>query len=545
MQTTIPCDRLPGSKKLYLDYLSGTASEFYSHPFTDSESYASVQQKLNRRSFERERIVAALRRQNRQFGAGEKTFENIDRLLDPTTTAVVTGQQVMIFGGPLFVFFKAALAVKLAESNCQKLKAPVVPIFWLAADDADFDEIAKIIMPTGGERLSELVYQPASPPDGRTMGAVRLDDGILSLLDQYEQALPDTEFRGELMARLREFYQHGESIVAAFGKYLTYLLGDSGLILVDPSDEELRRLAQPIFLRELRLREENTRAIDMSNKRLEAAGYHLQVAKEGAYSNLFFCDGKRRKIEFAKSGFRIDGEYVKQEDLESKLMAEPWHFAPNVFLRPIVQSHIFPTLAYFAGPAEAAYYAQMSELFELFGEIAPVIHPRFSATIVEQNIGRLMEKVNLDFEDFLGDPGQLATEIMKRTYPADLATQFAELRESVRKRLERVVGTLDQSDQGLVTNASRITGRIDGEIRNLEEKAFQAHRKKNQTLRSQLERIAFHLLPERKLQERVFPISYFVAKYGRGIIDYLLSVLSCRCDVHHLIDLSQWRGDNE
>ncbi|MCX6831909.1 MAG: bacillithiol biosynthesis cysteine-adding enzyme BshC, partial [candidate division Zixibacteria bacterium] len=495
MQTTVPFDRIPGSKQLFLDYLSGVASEFYSYPFISQESFTSVQQKLSRRSFERERTVAALLRQNHQFGAGPKTIENINKLLDPTTTAVFTGQQVTIFGGPLYVFYKAALAVRLAESNCRRLQSPVVPIFWLAADDADFDEVAKVIVPGKDENLLELVYQPKQHPDGQAMGSVRFDDAILALLDQYELALPDTEFRGELMAQLRKCYQPGESIVTAFGKYLSYLFKDTGLIFVDPSDDEFRRLALPVFQRELKLREEVARAIEKGNAALEAKGYHLQVTKAGEFSNLFFCDGKRTRIDFAAGGFTVDGKYVDQSALEVKVADAPSLFAPNVFLRPIVQSHIFPTLIYFAGPAEAAYFSQMRELFDLFDEVPPVIYPRFSATIIERNVARIMEKYRRTFEDFLGDVGKQITEVMKRTYPADFDSMFADLRDNVRQRLGEIAQMIDPSDHGLVTNAARIAGRIDVEIKSLEEKVFQAHRKKNQTVRAQLERVAFHLHP--------------------------------------------------
>ena len=543
MQTTIPFDRIPGSRKLFLDYLLGVASEFYSYPFTNRESYTSVQQKLGRRSFERERIVAALLRQNHEFGAGPKTIENINKLLDPTTTAVFTGQQVTIFGGPLYVFYKAALAVRLAESNCRRLQSPVVPIFWLAADDADFDEVAKVIVPGKDEKLLELVYRPKQHPGGQTMGSVLFDDAILILLDQYEQALPDTEFRCELMAQLRECYQPGESVVTAFGKYLSYLFKDTGLILVDPCDDEFRRLALPVFQRELKLREEAARAVENSNAALEARGYHLQVTKAGEYSNLFFCDGRRTRIDFAAGGFLVDGKYVTQSALEAKVSDTPSLFAPNVFLRPIVQSHIFPTLIYFAGPAETAYFAQMRELFEVFGEVPPVIYPRFSATIIERNIARLMEKYDLTFEESLGDMGQQITEVMKRTFPADFDSMFADLRDNIRERLGEISQLLDPSDHGLVTNAARIAGRIDVEIKSLEEKVFQAHRKKNQTVRMQLERVAFHLHPAHQLQERAFPINYYIAKYGHWVIDRLLGATDCNSGVHYLVYLDQTESE--
>ncbi len=545
MQKTIPFDRVPGSKKLLLDYLSGQADDFYPFPFTNQESFASVQQKLSRRSFDRDKIVAVLTRQNQQYGASAKTFENIQKLLDPRATAVFTGQQVTIFGGPLYVFYKAALAVKLAESNCRKLQTPVVPIFWLAADDADFAEVATVVVPGRDEKLAKLTYRPRNPHDGQPMGSVVLDDGVLQLLAEYEQALPETEFRGELMAHLREFYRPGEFIVAAFGKYMCHLFKDKGLILVDPSDDELRRLSLPVFRKELQLREESERAIGRANSSLEASSYHLQVAKPSGYSNLFFCDGKRTHIDYANGGFSVEGKYLSQQALLDDVERSPSLFAPNVFLRPVVQSHIFPTLIYFAGPAEAAYFAQMRELFGLFDEIPPVIYPRYSATIIERNISRLMDKYAFGFEDFLGDAGNLVNEVMRRTFTGDFDRLFADLREGVKKHMDTIGSSLDQTDQGLLTNFKRVNGRIDIEIKSLEDKVFQAHRKKNQTIRGQLERVAFHLYPTRQLQERVFPLNYYLAKYGMWIVDRLYDSIDCKTDVHHLIYLDQPEGGAE
>ena len=228
--------------------------------------------------------MAALLRQNEAFGAGPRTLENIKKLLQPTTSAVFTGQQVTLFGGPLFTFYKAGLALKLAESNCRKLTGQVVPIFWLAADDADFDEVARITLPTAENKLAELVYRPEKPVEGQPMGSVRLDDKIIEFLDIYEKTLPETEFRDSLMMMLRECYKPGESVVTAFGKYLARVFGDRGLILIDPTDPVFRELALPVFRKEVQLRERAAKLVEERNSRLEQQGYHLQVARPGSYS---------------------------------------------------------------------------------------------------------------------------------------------------------------------------------------------------------------------------------------------------------------------
>jgi bacillithiol synthase len=293
------------------------------------------------------------------------------------------------------------------------------------------------------------------------------------------------------------------------------------------------------------LREQAAQSIAEHNERLESTGYHLQVTRTRDYSNLFHCDGKRTRIDFAEGGFDIDGAHFTQKALEAKLSGNPELFAPNVFLRPIVQSHIFPTLIYFAGPAEAAYFAQMAGLYEMFSEVPPIIYPRYSATVIEHNVLRLMQKYELGFEDVLGDAGQVLNNVIRRTFPADFDHLFDELRLELGNRLATIRAALDQSDHGLVTNANRIAGRIDLEIKSLEDKIFQAHRKKNQTVRGQLDRIAFQLFPERQLQERAFPLNYYVAKYGWWIVERLYSAVNCASGAHHLVYLDQPEKEDE
>lgn len=528
---------MPGSRKLFLDFLAGKTTDYFHYDFNSDSALQQVHAKVKQRRYDRDKVVAALLRQNQAFGAGTKTIANITKLLDPATSAVFTGQQVTLFGGPLFTFYKASLAIKLAESNCRKLAGTVVPIFWLAADDADFEEVAKITLPTVENTMAYLSWEPAMPISGQPMGSVRLDEKIIELLDAYEQALPETEFRAELMATLRECYQPGESVVTTFGKYLCRIFADRGLILIDPTDPVFRELALPIFRKEVQLREKAAKLVEDRNSRLEQQGYHLQVARPGSYSNLFYYNGKRTRIDFAEGGFAIEGRFVSQSELEAMLEKSPSLFSPNVFLRSIVQSHIFPTLVYFAGPAEAAYFSQIKELFDVFDEAAPVIYPRYSATIIEPAIARLMGKLEITFEDALQDLGHLTTEILKRTFPSDFEQRFAELREEVKRQLDEIAAHLDKSDHGLITNANRIAGRLDVEIKKFEEKVFQAHRKKNQTLRAQVERVAFSLFPDGKTQERSFPLNYYIAKYGPAVVDRLYDAVDCNSKVHHLISL--------
>ena len=530
---------LPGSRKLWLDFLAGRTVDFYKHSYHQAESYARLQERLCERQFDRVSLVNILERQNREFGADASTLANIEKLGHPDTLAVVTGQQVTIFGGPLYAFYKAALAIKVAASNCRRLKTEVVPVFWLASDDADLVEATTTWLPTGDSKLARFVFQPQADVAGKPMSEVCLDDGIQTLLDEYEQALPDSEFRTEFVELLRDCYRPGRTLAQAFGTYWTKLFAGQGLILVDPSDPDLRRLALPIFAREVELRQRSAAMVRNRNEQLTSKGYHLQVTRPEHYTNLFLDDSARLRIELTEDGFRAGDRAFGQTEMEELVTREPEKFSANVFLRPVVQSHLFPTLIHFVGPAEAAYLAQIVDLYGLFGVEPPIIYPRFSATLVEKNIARVLKRQGLNLTDLAGDVGALINRILATSFPADLEGRFARLRERIDDQLSELISTLDQQDQGLLTTARRSAGRIDREVEDLQKKTFAAHKKKHQEVTRQLQRAALHLFPEGGLQERKLPINYYLARYGRNLVKKLLAAVECDSSMHHVIELER------
>jgi bacillithiol biosynthesis cysteine-adding enzyme BshC len=528
---------LPDTRKLFLDFLAGRTVDFYEHPFHQEDSYAHLSRRLRKRQFDRLTLCETLRRQNRRFGAGPPTMDNIDKLGKPETLAVVTGQQVMLFGGPLYTFYKAALAVKVAATNCRLLQTDVVPVFWLAADDADLDEATVAHLPTQDDKLREFRFTPKHNVGGRPMSEVMLDDGINALLGEYHQTLPQTDFTAEIDELLRECYQPGRSLVDAFGMYLLHLFGDDGLILIDSSDTDIRRLAVPIFAKEADLRHRSSGLVAERNRQLTGRGYHLQVTRPEHYTNLFYHAPGRQRIDLTDSGFRAGDRTFGQDEMEKLITDHPEQFSPNVFLRPIVQSHLFPTLIHFVGPAEAAYLAQIVDLYGLFKVEAPIIYPRFSATLVEPRIRRVLDKYGLAITDFAGDAGRLINRIMSASFPEDMESKFYTARARVRKLLQELIDSLDQNDEGLITTASKSTAKIDREIGNLEKKTFAAHKKKHRDVTNQLQRAALHLFPNGGLQERILPLNYYLAKFGRSFVEKLTTAVDCDSHMHYIIEL--------
>jgi uncharacterized protein YllA (UPF0747 family) len=214
----------------------------------------------------------------------------------------------------------------------------------------------------------------------------------------------------------------------------------------------------------------------------------------------------------------------------------PERFSPGVFLRPLVQCHLLPTLIQLVGPAEVAYQAQIRDLYDRFDLETPVIYPRYSATIVEPNVARLLDRHDLELTEFTGDVDALVRSVLHRSFPEHLEEKIQRVRRDVQEQLQELVMHLDPDDHGLLQTADKSLRKVDMEIGNLEKKVLQAHRKKNRQVERQLRRIALSLFPGGEPQERVYPLTWFISKYGPGIVDRLYEAIDCNCSVHHLLE---------
>ena len=342
----------------------------------------------------RERVTAILEHQNKSWNASAKTLANLDRLRKGAA-AVVTGQQVGLFGGPMFAIYKALTAVRLAE-EATAAGVDAVPVFWLATYDHDLAEVNHVSIP-GNDGILQTLSTKSHRIPGAPVGTVRLGEEIVPLVDQAVSLLGDSD----AAHFLRETYQPGETLGTAFARLYARIFADWGVILLDASDGELDRVAEPIYRAAIERAGELSSALLARGEALEAAGYHQQVKVTSSSVLLFTLQqGARtaihRRVNGDTSEFVIGNdagaEKLSQGDLLNRIRSSPELFSPNVLLRPIVEDFLLPTLAYTGGAAETAYFAQAGAVYEaLLGRVTPIV-PRFSATIVEPKIQRLIER---------------------------------------------------------------------------------------------------------------------------------------------------------
>ena len=536
-------DKLSGSTKLFLDFINftGAAPRFYKYDFRDPSSYVKAAERIDRKSYKREELVSIIRDATHHLNLPEKAKANIDKLANSECLVVFAGQQVGMLLGPMYTVIKALTAFKLASKLESELGRPVVPCFWMATDDHDFEEIKDVrILSRAGECM-EISYEPASPPAGAPMADVLLDDRIKDLISQVEKNLLETEFTGHIKNLLESSYMPGKHLPEAFATLFNQLMEDFGIVPVDPNYPGLKKIMSPVFRREIENHNEIFEHFERRSLDIISAGRHRQVHKTGGTLNLFINKNGRRNIIVENRRFRLDGHdgIYSGEQLLEMLDKSPEKFSPNVCLRPIAQCLAFPTVCQVVGPSEAAYFAQIQPLFDYLNVPWPVVKPRIFATIVEPHIQKIFKKLSLDFAFLYDDTEHEISRAIKEKFPPETQQKAESLRSEIDKPLRDLLKSLENSDSESGQAIEHTRKRIDHEMNHLSKKLFTAHKKRHETVKGQIHRAAKFLFPVSKFQERVLSPVYFANKFGPGIFKEIESKLDIDSVDHQIIEIGK------
>jgi bacillithiol synthase len=538
----LPFSQIPHTTRLFTDFLaySPKIQPFYPTSPYFAQWLREESKKISYGPSRRQRVAGILERQNKSWGASAKTLENLERFRKGAA-ALVTGQQVGLFGGPMFAIYKALTAVKLAE-EATAAGVDCVPVFWLATYDHDLAEVNHISLP-GTEGTLQTITTSSHDIAGAPVSAVRLGDEILPLLEQAASLLGENE----ATAFLRETYRPGEALGTAFARLYAKLFADWGVIVLDASDSELHQIAQPIYRAAIEQADELAAALLARGEALEAAGYHQQVKVTPSSVLLFTLqNGARTAIshhglpsensQFAIGG-EDDAEKISQEELLRRVSSEPERFSPNVLLRPIVQDYLLPTLAYTGGPAEVAYLGQAGAVYEiLLGHVTPIV-PRFSATIVEPKIQRVLERLEMTVPDVFAGPEALRQKLASRNLPQDLQAAFDAARNSLDANLSAIKDSLAKLDRTLVDAAETSHSKIQHQIEKLHAQAARAELQKSELIAHKAEFLTQSLYPDKGLQERAVGGIYFIARYGQDLLRQLYDSIHSDCHDHQILEL--------
>ena len=539
---SLPFSEIPHQSRLFLEYLSDPVSlkKYYPNAvasYRDVSAFAG--QVLASYSTDREQLCDALAEINREAGASDKTFTNIELLRRPDTVAVVTGQQAGLFTGPLYTIYKALSAIKMVE-HLNALGTPAVPVFWVASEDHDFDEVSRTFFVGSEGELVETDYRPADYFENVPVGQVEIDASITDAIDDLFARLSQTDASSGVRAYIEKAWAAGASFSTAFARNLTALLSDFGLIFVDPLDDRLKKLSSPVYVEVVEKAGEIVSGIRQRSAELEREGYHAQVLVEKDYFPLFWHtdDGRRvaiRKLGDDRYGSKDDGGEFTLSQLSDIARDEPQRFSPGVMLRPVVQDYLLPTICYVGGAAEIAYFAQNSEAYRILGRpVTPIVH-RQSVTVLESKQARALEKFGLKFTDLFSGVDAILEAVVEKSVSPQTAQLFAEVEEKINSELNRLDQALSDLDPTLAANLATRRRKIIYHIAALKKKAYRAQLRRAENVDRQI-RSAFNaLLPNGQLQERVLNVHSFLNKYGPNFIDWLYDAVDLDDRGHRVI----------
>lgn len=523
----LPFSSIPHTSRLFDDYLHhfDRVKQFYARPPLTEDWWADEIKKINYPAERRQAVAAILERQNREFGAGEKTLANIDRLRHGAAV-VITGQQVGLFGGPTFCILKALTAVLMAE------KAGAVPMFWLATEDHDLEEINTVNLAAGDHLQKFTVNVPHV--EGAPVGNIAFTDEITAATQQVEALFGKSEI-SELLA---ESYRKGETFGAAFAGFYCKVFSEMGVIFLNPLDAELHRIAQPVFRAALEKSEEINQALVARNHELEAAGYHAQVKVTPSHTLCFyFEDGVRTPIRHQDREFFIGERKLTAAELLDEAERCPEKFSANVLLRPLMQDYLLPTLCYLGGPAEIAYFAQIEVVYRKLANRVTPIGPRIFATLIEPRTAKLMDRYQLSLADLFNAPEKTRELLGSRALPDSILKSFDLAAEHVEKALELIHGPLEKLDKTLIDAAENAGSKMRYQLQGIRDKAARAEARKNTEVLRHADELITALYPNKELQEREIGAAYFLLKYGQSVLDQIKSAVRIGCGEHQVVKI--------
>jgi bacillithiol biosynthesis cysteine-adding enzyme BshC len=512
---------LPGASRLFIDLLYDfhRVSKFYDFDPSAPESLPQSAAAVNFPERRREAIAQILENQN----GGSPSLERLRR---PGAVAIVTGQQVGLFGGPCYVVYKALTAVVLAR-RLRDLGVNAVPIFWMATEDHDFAEVNHCwVFGKGNEPARLEITGPEMK--NAPVGGIPIEKPPV---DELRRALAGFPCAEEVLAAVHESYAPGQTFGSAFAALLRRIIGDPDLLFFDPMDPAARELAAPLIRRAIDRVSSLSSALLQRDRDLTQAGYHTQVRVVDGSSLLFLLqNGERLAIRRDGNEFVAGGRRMGAEELAGQCAA----LSPNALLRPVVQDYLFPTAAYIGGPAELAYFAQNQVVYRALDVRFPLVMPRASVTILDARAQNLLAKYGLQLPDLWRSQHLVREHLAQAFLPATLAREIGETRLAIARLFEIVSLERKGSSETLRWLATG-KSKIQYQLSKVERRIAVDRMNAEQRLDGAVTSVCNLVYPSGHPQERFYAILPFLAQHGFEWIDRLKELLKSSIDKHQIL----------
>lgn len=518
---------LPKMNSLVSDYVAGEkkARAYFDYDFTDHHAYLNRRLELRDQQFPREALADHLYEFNKQFTTHPNVFNNIEKLRLNDCTVVITGQQAGFLTGPLYTIYKAISTIQHAKSLEKELNTPVIPVFWVAGEDHDYQEINHIWL-LENNRLIKKKYTEIYN-DKRPVSAIQFDKHAMNQwIEAVFRSFGESENTKTILQLLHEKLESSTTVTEFFIHIMASFFDESGLIFIDSAHDSLRKIESPFFKAMIERNNEIREAFQIQSKALEDDGYPIGVQAEDQCAHVFYHHQGERQLLYVNEQQFVDKDSIvslSQTDLKRICDESPERLSNNVVTRPLMQELLFPTLAFVAGPGEMTYWAQLKGVFSIFGRHMPPVIPRMHATIVDKKVNKMLKTFGLSLQSvFANGVKPYRGEWFEKQKGKDVDLLFTEAKHAidlVHSKIRKYAWETSHN-LGQISEKNRLL--IMRQLDYMKNRVEKEHEDRHSQELAQFDQLEAIIVPHDGLQERVWNIFYFINEYGFDFIRSLM-----------------------
>ena len=524
---------LPATNRFASNYLKQTEEiqPFFHYRFDQSSDDMERLAELKNRSFPRKELAQHIESFMEHFPSSPSIKDSIEKLKQDNSVVVIGGQQAGILTGPLYTLHKVISIIKLAEEKERLLNVPVVPVFWIAGEDHDYQEVNHVYIPV--EKKADKWIFPQKVLQKNMVSDIRVNKEIAQTwIRHLIETFGETEHTNKLLSFLEKQLEQSTTFVDFFANIIMELFKDSGLLIVDSGDENLRHLEKDIFTNQIVHHDSITSLLLEQQKQIRDQGFPNAIEANDRLANLFYYDQRRNErilLEFDRQKDLFVGKNgsiaLSKAELVEIAAGEPSKLSNNVVTRPLAQEWLFPTIAFIAGPGEIAYWAELKLVFEHFGLKMPPIVPRLNITFLDGSVETDMTELNLDLQNVLiRGTGEERTQFLQSIRDQEVAELFTAIKQELQTHYRKVEQKTAQLDRGLLPLVSKNENNLLQQIAFLEAKLEESVKFRHQIILNKYARIDLALRPDGSPQERVWNIFYYLNQYGLSFVNDLMEL---------------------
>ncbi|MBM3704925.1 MAG: bacillithiol biosynthesis cysteine-adding enzyme BshC [Actinobacteria bacterium] len=551
-------EKITGKKfyynELYYDFIFNfnKISHGYFYDYSTADTYKKRVEDINS-TYDptiRKRVGAVLKKNNVRYGCGASTLENLEALTDGSAMVVIGGQQPGFLTGPIFIIYKIISVIRLSIFLSGLLKFKVVPVFWNASDDSNFAQVSEAsFINKKIERVLVSGPETGFNGAGKRFSDIPINKDIIAEnIRKLLEILPLTDFRqdiinffAECVRSIKENFKGSKpgfiSLPDLFSVIVQRIFSEYGLIILDPSDENIRKLAVELAIYDIEKSAFIQKAILHSGDILKKAGYHSQLSPEKDVLDFFFVkNGVRKKIRRINDGvFEFSDQKIRKDELVRIVEKNPSKISLNVALRPLFQDMILPVICTVCGPGEVSYFAQLKEVYDLRKEKSAVIYPRFSATVIENKVSKSLKRAGIVYGDLQSVKTEITGRYLKKFLNFDIEKLLKDFENDIFLKINGLKNLIEESGLESGTAFNRIRDNIGREISVLNKKLISELKEKNSRFVEDIDRIYLNIFPDSQLQERTVNIFNYINKYGFCFIKHLFNLSEDMSNFHRFI----------